>query len=620
MSIYDEQSQNNSEQISELSDYAFNLINTLQDADKAINEFLAGIGVMYRLDDIVIKEVSEDGDTVRCTYEWSRSGDEGSLHLERRFMKEIIKSWQNLYESSESGVYVFRSNERRTLRLSMINADAVRSLVEVPMFIGGRLIGAVDFIDYDIPRVWKPEDIEVLKSIGRIIVSYFFSVRTADASKLKLREFLAADKVTKLPKYEGFIGAILQAMKSDEEACIAVCCADFSNFKYINEKYGYEVGDEVLILFARTVYGHFMRTVSCCREYSDNFCIAVKIPNEMTEERLKEDFNEFAELIIRQVTELLPDSNPILQLGICVLENGDLNIDQAVTNANAARKYARLQRHGIADRVAVFKQSMVQSERRDVELVSELQDALDNNEFKVFYQPKIDSTTGEVVGGEALVRWQKPDGKFIFPDTFIPAFERDGCIVKVDYRVYELVFDYLKRRIDAGLKVVPISMNVSRIHLFGREFTSYVDSLCDKYRIPANLLEFEITESVYTEELPMLEYTVRHLNERGISVSIDDFGSGYSSLDILTRLPFDVVKLDRIFMKENMSQEDRIIVGTIIDMARMLGIRALCEGVENTTQRDFLSEAGCDMQQGYLFSKPIPENQFSDILNQNVRY
>ena len=210
--------------------------------------------------------------------------------------------------------------------------------------------------------------------------------------------------------------------------------------------------------------------------------------------------------------------------------------------------------------------------------------------------------------------WRKSDGTYVYPDEFIPAFESNGCIRKTDYFVYDYVFKYLRERLDKGLPCIPISMNVSRIHLFNNQFVEYIQSLLEKYKVPVELLEFELTESICLEGLPSVVNTLQWLKQQNIKISIDDFGSGYSSLEVLTRLPISVLKLDKVFMKKDLSNNDKIIIASIVEMARLLGLDVICEGVEEDAQRIFLIEACCEKLQGFLFSKPVPAAEFSKML------
>ena len=290
-----------------------------------------------------------------------------------------------------------------------------------------------------------------------------------------------------------------------------------------------------------------------------------------------------------------------------------LEAETAVSNANLARKVAKEMEH---DCCVLFDQSMMEGIRREVEITSGIPKALEHKEFQVYFQPKMETDTMELIGAEALVRWQKPDGDFIYPDEFIPLIERSGQIVDVDYYVYREVFQFLAERIKAGKKVVPISLNVSRMHLNKMHILEYVRELLEEFQIPCSLVEFELTESIYLENTERALELVEGLHKMGIKVSMDDFGSGYSSLNLLSKLPIDIIKLDRVFLKEGELQEsDRIIISCVVDMANRLKITSLCEGVETLEQSNYLKEVGCQMQQGFYFSRPIPQEVFENFID-----
>ena len=213
------------------------------------------------------------------------------------------------------------------------------------------------------------------------------------------------------------------------------------------------------------------------------------------------------------------------------------------------------------------------------------------------------------------MRWQKPDGSFVYPDEFIPLIERSGQVIDVDYYVYREVFQFLARRNKEGKKVVPISLNVSRVHLQKMHILQYVKELLEEFPIPCSMVEFELTESIYLDNTEQALELIKGLHKMGIKVSMDDFGSGYSSLNLLSKLPIDIIKLDKVFLKEGEMQEnDRIIISCVVDMAKKLKITSLCEGVETQEQSDYLKEVGCQMQQGFYFSRPIPQEVFENLI------
>lgn len=599
----------------ELSKFVFGLADEGKDADTTINALLEHVGEMLGLDSITVMECVDNFEAVRCNYEWGLEGCTGALGTEVRYISDERIEWDHLYKSDKRGVYEYRKSSNKALLAGFVaHKERIGTLIQVPIYSKLKLIGFVNYNTYDNEKVWDDELVDVIKNISRALSSYLFGMRNLDESREQLNEMMKSDSVTKLPHYDEFLDTITSSSNVGDMD-LAVCCSDITNFKYINEKYGYDKGDAILRMFARSVYGFFDRVIACTREYSDNFCFAVKFHNDVAPEIIENRFKDFAGYCEQQAAKLLDGANVCFNIGIDIMKAGETGVDEAVANANVARKWAREEaiiRHG---RTALFSNDMVAERLNESKVVSELQGALENHEFHVYFQPKADAVSLKIVGAEALVRWIKADGTMVYPDQFIPAFEKNGCIVRVDYCVYDQVFKYLRDRLDKGLPCVRISMNVSRVHLYTKAFISYIEALMQRYNIPPEYLEFELTESVYIDDLPNIKYTIDHIRRMGINISVDDFGSGYSSLEILTKYEFDVLKLDRVFMKEEMTADDKIIVGTLIDMCKRLGLGVLCEGVENAEQLEFLRSCCCDVIQGYYFSKPICEEAFNKLLD-----
>lgn len=248
-----------------------------------------------------------------------------------------------------------------------------------------------------------------------------------------------------------------------------------------------------------------------------------------------------------------------------------------------------------------------------------LKKALYNGEIKVFYQPKIEAGSTRVIGAEALVRWQKPDGSFIYPDMFIPVLEENGSIVELDFFVYEQVFKTLQERISAGKPIVPVSMNVSRAHLDDGRIYDYVKGLFKKYHVHPKYTEFELTESMYVQNINKILTVVKEFREKGGKISMDDFGSGYSSLNLLTDLPIDTLKVDKVFLKNaHLHENEKTVLSCVIEMAKKLHMDVVCEGVETGEQSRFLSLLGCDMFQGFLYAKALPMEEYYAYLEAHL--
>lgn len=427
------------------------------------------------------------------------------------------------------------------------------------------------------------------------------------------------DALTGLESYEIFLDKLQREIDTIGDDKIAIVYTDIKHFKYINDTYGYKVGDSLLKEFVGEFAKNNDYILCAARVYSDNFVAASRIkPNLFTNEAFRDMIYQMNLEREAKFREKYLNSRLQFCTGISILDKNSRSHDAetAVSNANLARKVAKEME---SNSCVLFDQSMMEGIKREVEITSGIPKALEKKEFQVYFQPKMDTDTLDLIGAEALVRWQKPDGKFIYPDEFIPLIERSGQIVDVDYYVYREVFRFLAERLKEGKKVVPISLNVSRMHLNRTDFLDYVGALLQEYEIPCSLIEFELTESIYLENTERALELIKGLHKMGIKVSMDDFGSGYSSLNLLSKLPIDIIKLDRVFLKEGEMQEsDRIIISCVVDMARKLHITSLCEGVETQEQSNYLKEVGCQMQQGFYFSKPVPRETFENFMEESV--
>lgn len=426
------------------------------------------------------------------------------------------------------------------------------------------------------------------------------------------------DVLTGLDQYDVFLRKLEKEIENIGDDRIIIVYTDIKHFKYINDTYGYKVGDSLLQDFVDEFAGKADIIICAARVYSDNFVVANRIPPDYcTNEEFRDLIYQINQEREAKFREKYLNSRLQFCTGISVIDKNSrsLNAETAVSNANLARKVAKEMEQ---DSCVLFDQSMMEGIKREVEITSSIPKALAQRELQVYFQPKIDTETLEVIGAEALVRWQKPDGTFVYPDEFIPLIERSGQVVEVDYYVYREVFRFLANRLAEGKKVVPISVNVSRVHLQKMHILQYVKELFEEFPIPCSLVEFELTESIYLENTEKALELIAGLHKMGIKVSMDDFGSGYSSLNLLSKLPIDIIKLDKVFLKEGEMQEnDRIIISCVVDMAKKLKITSLCEGVETQEQSNYLKTVGCQMQQGYYFSKPVPQMAFENLIEKS---
>lgn len=378
---------------------------------------------------------------------------------------------------------------------------------------------------------------------------------------------------------------------------------DVANFRYINEAYGHIRADELLTIIVEESGKFFKGRELCTRMDSDQFVLLAR-----NDQEFETKFEEMTSIIndrARDIGIMFPIR---LKLGIYPIRKEDTDISIIIDHANAARKSL------IGDEkvlTAIYSDKIVQKMHVEEKIESEMEEALRNGEFKVFIQPKWDIANDCIYGGEALVRWVKDDGSMVFPDQFIPVFERNGFIERLDLYMLEEVCRRIRQLIDEDRMIFPISVNQSRILIHNPDYINQVAKIIKRYRIPNGYIELEVTETVFLDERKLMINTMNRLKNMDLNISMDDFGSGYSSLNMLKDIPFDVIKIDRGFFSEVITSEASILIlRKIIEMAQGLGIRVLCEGVETAEQVEILRRLGCSYVQGYFYSKPIKSEEF----------
>ena len=304
------------------------------------------------------------------------------------------------------------------------------------------------------------------------------------------------------------------------------------------------------------------------------------------------------------------------------IENPAETIDSMIDKANLAQKLCR--HTHTTHRVIEYTQEMKASHEWNREITMTMGNAFINREFEVFYQPKYDFNNEQIIGAEALIRWNNPRKGFLNPAKFVPLFEDNGFIEKIDKFVFKTVCEFLDswNKSESSKKIEPltISFNLSRQHLYNPELIHELREIAASYDIGPNKIEVELTESVMFDNQQRLIKVMKEIKNAGFSISVDDFGSGYSCLNLLKNIPADVIKLDKEFLSitpEN--QKENIIIESVIEMAKKLNIKTVAEGVETKVQSEMLKNIGCDIAQGFYYAKPMQEENFLSLLNESAQ-
>ena len=383
---------------------------------------------------------------------------------------------------------------------------------------------------------------------------------------------------------------------------------DIEKFKVINEFLGHQEGDALLKHIASILKKYVSKIGTYGRLSSDIFVACYPHSNENVEKMIQ----TYADSIKLYNLNL----EIILCFGLYVITDPEVPIDSMIDRANLALQTIK---GNYITRFAYYDEALRQILIEEQEIVNEMEDALQNGQFKMYLQPKCDLKDGTILGAEALVRWAHPKKGIIPPGKFIPIFEKNGFVMELDQFIWEEACKLLKKWIDEGSPVLPISVNISRVNLFNPQLASIIKNLAEKYGIPPRLLELEITESAYTNNAYLLVDLIHELHENGFTVLMDDFGSGYSSLNMLKEIPVDALKIDLHFLSgSDILGRGEQILESIVNMSHAINLQTIVEGVETKDQVDFLQSIRCNRAQGYYFYRPMPVEEFEETLHQKT--
>ena len=396
---------------------------------------------------------------------------------------------------------------------------------------------------------------------------------------------------------------------------------DIRGFKFINQNYGEKIADDLVVYYTsllKKATEEYNGLIG--RAFADHVYILVEITTvRKAMNCFKEKMEELNEIIKKYDVPFNP------KVGIAFIlsqkEAKETTIQALIGNASFAKSTIK---DNALDQFAIYNSHLLKKVINERYVESHMEAALENEEFFVMYQPKIDLKTNNIVGAEALVRWNSEKLGIVTPDNFIPLFERNGFITKLDFFVYKKVFDFMQGRLDRGEDLVTISVNMSRNHNKPDKFIHDFMDLFNRYSIPPKYIQVEILERSILDRNTLQEITLL-LHKEGFSVAMDDFGSGESSLNMLTKIPVDVLKFDKTFLQVNPGTQNGALdtktanfIESLIKLGKNLDKETIFEGVETEEQRDFLRSVGCDQVQGYFYSKPLTEVDFVEYIEHHM--
>lgn len=583
--------------------FAHELFDNLKDVRGALRLLSDVLTRFYHFQDILFIHKHTD-DNYEIMYHWGENNTDQFYYHPLNMQGE--PDWEKLLYTDEETEYVIL----KETEIVGENVNKAKSMASFRVGDANDLSYCV-FVDRREERDWQQEMPTLLK-LGDFVIKRYFAQMEKQRQEEEAEYKSKYDRLTGMMNLSHFTVASEQHVKENPNQQFILLYTDFTNFKFFNEVYGYNAGNNMLKEFARFL--NDSPAVFQCRITADSF-VALYALDDV--EVLKQGFitrgSKFCETAHRHYAKCKLG----LAGGIAVVDRSLDSISINIDNANTARKSVK--KDGTVQ-VEVYTAELREEQQKQIEIVSHMTEALENHEFKVFLQPKMNMFTDKVIGAEALVRWFKPDGTMVSPGEFIPIFEENGFVTHLDFEMMRQVLEMQQKRLNEGKPIVNISVNFSRKHQESQTYLERLDELMAQYQVPAKSLEIEITESVFMQDLAPLIESICQLKKRGFSVSIDDFGAGYSSLNVLSKVKADIVKLDRQFLLDVEMEKDNItseFLQLLINMIKKLGFSVLAEGVETAEQVAQLKNAGCRFAQGFYYAKPMPIDDFLEYLDRH---
>lgn len=418
-------------------------------------------------------------------------------------------------------------------------------------------------------------------------------------------DYLATyDELTGIYNKQAFYTKTKEMLLDNPDKNFDLLRINIERFKVLNDLFGESTGDKLL-----RYIGKFLKEINlplCVsgRLYADNFVVCY--------EAGKGDSRRMINTLQMVADSFAINNRTILSFGLYRIDDKTLPVSVMCDRANMALWKAK---GNFKNPYCEYDEKMRQQVLKEQKIINAMEMAIQNKEFTLYLQPKYDIEKGTIIGAEALVRWISRENGFISPGDFIPVFENNGFVYEVDKFIWEESCRYLRKWLDEGREVHPISVNVSRIDLYDPKLVKHLVDLREKYQLPSQYLELEITESAYTEDPEQIITITRQLREAGFVILMDDFGTGYSSLNMLKDIQIDVLKLDMGFLKSSdYSAKGGNILTAILKMAESLKMQTIAEGVETKEQVEFLKSIGCKYVQGFYYSKPLPVGEFEKLI------
>ncbi|MFN1843701.1 EAL domain-containing protein [Clostridioides difficile] len=569
-----------------------------------INTLMKLINVSFYENNSISYVVRNDGTIILHPQEDSLSKNIYKLLKQDNDIREINRLKKELQENKTGATVLNMLEERRYLGYAtMDNGNSENNYIKDWNLIFS-IPETVVFSNSE--QIINRAIYAVLFIILMFIAIIFYIIYIKKSNEKEILSLAYEDKVTHIGNQNKFYRECSKYLLDKPSLNYIIVYFDINNFKMINDTFGYEFGDNLLITIAKALKEELTEGEVYARLSSDYFAIFC-------------DYKNGKNKLIRKIDSIRNniESNLsiVFEISLCVgiyfVEEGEVDIQKAVNKANMARSVAK----GKNINYAIYNEDVRNKLSEESMILDDIKIALVKNQFEVYYQPKFSLVTGEMIGSEALIRWNHPEHGFISPAVFIPIAEKSKLILKIGRFVFERVCNDLSEWKKQGKKIVPVSINLSRVELYQPDIVKFINKTIQMYNLSSDLIEIEITETVAINELNILKNVLNELRKYGFSISMDDFGTGYSSISCLRDMPIDILKLDKSFLGGiEHDERSRNIAKSIVSLAKSLDLVVIIEGVESKEQAELMKQFGCDLVQGFYFARPMPAKNFLDLL------
>lgn len=577
------------------------MLYAVDDLDQTINAVLTQIGEFLVSDRAYVFEIKDE--LMNNTHEWTAPGISPQLEKLQQLDLSLISDWLPFFEKNDCIIIddVEQLQKTNTAAYATLHAQEITSLIAAPIFLDNKLAGYIGIDNYDSEKIKN-------SSYLLLSMSIFLSYAIRHRNHVDMLHRLSYhDLLTNALNRNAFMD-VLSQFRPGQYASAGIIYIDINGMKEINDFYGHHQGDKILITTVAKVFNLF-KPDELFRIGGDEFVI---ITYDLTETDFYEKFNLLRNIFCEKTN--LPFS---IATGSCWVKSpSDLN--SLLQQADSAMYADKKKFYYGKEKTSRYRHNL--DDILNLANYSALQEALTAGQFCIYFQPKISLATEEFIGSEALIRYINQAGEIIAPNNFIPILEEARLIKMLDLYVFEEVCKQINIWKERKMRVKPVSINLSRSTLSYHFLADQLLALITKHNIDISLLELEVTETAEVDNQLVFSQALEKLKEYGFSISIDDFGVRNASLSLFTTINFDILKLDRSLVKTlAQNQKARILIRSLAVICSDLGIKLIAEGVETLEQLDILKELRCNEVQGYLFSKPLPLNDFENKYLQILR-